>query len=45
MEIIKARSAGFCFGVKKAMEAVYKPDFGYDDEAVLAYMVSQLERG
>ena len=24
MEVIKAKSAGFCFGVKKAMEAVYQ---------------------
>ena len=24
MEVIKAKSAGFCFGVKKAMETVYQ---------------------
>ena len=32
---------------KREKEVIWinKPDFGYDDEAVLAYMVSQLERG
>ena len=24
MEVVKAKSAGFCFGVKKAMETVYQ---------------------
>ena len=37
MEIIKARSAGFCFGVKKAMEAVYKQIEQNKDEPVYTF--------
>ena len=34
MEVIKAKSAGFCFGVKKAMETVYQQIFDMESLAL-----------
>ena len=37
MEIIKAKTAGFCFGVKRAVDTVYKEAEKTSDEKIYTY--------
>ena len=37
MEVIKAKSAGFCFGVKKAMETVYQQIEANGDKPIYTF--------
>ena len=37
MKVIKAKTAGFCFGVKRAVETVYEQVYNCGNEQIYTY--------